>query len=431
MSTNEIAQQNRDKMKTSPGEDGDGRREILYDGYLYDVTDFVKRHPGGREIIGFYTQDNEDATIPIQQFHARSEKKVLGIMKSFKRRPITEIPDAEISAEEKEIQAKNKVLTEDFTKLYLELKAEGLFEPSYSHIFYRMTEMIILLVLGLYIVIQYSNPWIKFLGCFVLSMAQGRAGWIMHEGGHLSLTGKPRIDRLIQVFCVGVMVGWSGIYWRRHHNLHHAMTQRIKRDIDLDLSPVFLLNINVMEDPKMAKNLLYQYQIYFTPILSLLILFYQLVWETGRYILKYRIPEEIFAIGVHFAVSYYYLGFWPWFITNWMGIVYAFFNFGLSHTHLPVTNKPTHWVEYGLVHTVDVEHRPWCDWWMGYLNYQIEHHLFPTMPQFRNKLAVERVRALAQKHGLPYQVLDYKEACIKMVKNVLDVSQQVKKLGSD
>jgi fatty acid desaturase len=63
-----------------------------------------------------------------------------------------------------------------------------------------------------------------------------------------------------------------------------------------------------------------------------------------------------------------------------------------------VTNEPLHWVEYALLHTVDVQHSWWCDWWMGYLNYQIEHHLFPTMPDFRLRAIVPRVRALAQMH---------------------------------
>lgn len=27
------------------------RKEVLYDGYFYDVTDFVKKHPGNREIF--------------------------------------------------------------------------------------------------------------------------------------------------------------------------------------------------------------------------------------------------------------------------------------------------------------------------------------------------------------------------------------------
>lgn len=59
--------------------------EIFYEGYYYDVTDFVDKHPGGN-VIKFYTEPGEDATQAIQQFHFRSMKKVDLILKSFSRR---------------------------------------------------------------------------------------------------------------------------------------------------------------------------------------------------------------------------------------------------------------------------------------------------------------------------------------------------------
>ncbi|ODM91448.1 Fatty acid desaturase 2 [Orchesella cincta] len=400
------------------------RKEILYDGFYYDVTDFIQRHPGGNEIISYFTNPGEDATVAIQQFHARSIEKIHSIMKSFKRRPATETED---NYENQMTKEKNKALTEDFTKLYLELKAEGYFEPSYFHVAIRIVELISLTLLGFHLITQYSNVYIRFLGCFVLSMAQGRGGWIMHEGGHISLTGSPKFDRLIQTYLVGIVVGWSGTYWRRHHSLHHAFAQRIQRDTDVDFTPVAIINLDVLKDPIKDQNFMMRNQVVLAPIVSIAMYFYACFWQTARFLVKHRAGSEFIAIGMHYLFAYR-IGFWPWVVCMLMLGAYLAMNFGLSHSHLPVTNKPTHWVEHALIHSADVEQRPWCDWWMGYLNYQIEHHLFPTMPQFRNKLIVDRVRALAQKHGLPYHVLSYKDAVIKTAKNYIDVSKQLRKL---
>ena len=41
-------------------------------------------------------------------------------------------------------------------------------------------------------------------------------------------------------------------------------------------------------------------------------------------------------------------------------------------------------------------------WFLGGLNYQIEHHLFPDMCSNRYKEVSPRVRALADRYGLPY-----------------------------
>jgi cytochrome b involved in lipid metabolism len=41
------------------------RKEILYEGHYYDLTHFIQRHPGGN-VIKFYTEPGEDATLAIQ-----------------------------------------------------------------------------------------------------------------------------------------------------------------------------------------------------------------------------------------------------------------------------------------------------------------------------------------------------------------------------
>lgn len=43
---------------------------------------------------------------------------------------------------------KNRALTEDFTKLYLELESEGFFKPSYIHNILRVIELFVIAALG-------------------------------------------------------------------------------------------------------------------------------------------------------------------------------------------------------------------------------------------------------------------------------------------
>jgi fatty acid desaturase len=79
---------------------------------------------------------------------------------------------------------------------------------------------------------------------------------------------------------------------------------------------------------------------------------------------------------------------------------YIFINFSVSHTHLPVSaaSDYLHWVVYSAVHTTNIKNTALCNWWMSYLNFQIEHHMFPSMPQFRHP--VRRLGPLAIAQGL-------------------------------
>lgn len=144
-----------------------------------------------------------------------------------------------------------------------------------------------------------------------------------------------------------------------------------------------------------------------------------------RYQIRRKAYHELFLElpGLIFVILEVGIG---WHVLNlyWTSFFLGI-NFALSHSHLDVADKPTHWIEYSLTHTANIRSSLFVDYFMGYLNYQIEHHLFPTMPQFKQKQIGYRVRALAKKHGLPYQVYSYIEACTLAVKNLNDVGKQL------
>lgn len=45
---------------------------------------------------------------------------------------------------------------------------------------------------------------------------------------------------------IGLFIGLSGTRWRRQHNRHHAMPQRLKHDVDLDTMPLLAHNPKVL-----------------------------------------------------------------------------------------------------------------------------------------------------------------------------------------
>ena len=84
-------------------------------------------------------------------------------------------------------------------------------------------------------------------------------------------------------------------------------------------------------------------------------------------------------------------------------------------------------VRYAALHTMNVSAGPlkWVDWWMSFLNYQIEHHLFPSMPQYRHPETSKRVQLLFAKHGLKYDQRSYTEAIKVTFENLHKVGMDV------
>ena len=50
----------------------------------------------------------------------------------------------------------------------------------------------------------------------------------------------------------------------------------------------------------------------------------------------------------------------------------------------------------------NVSGHPITDFWYGGLNYQIEHHLFPSLPMHRLREASEIVKEFCATHGISY-----------------------------
>ena len=125
-------------------------------------------------------------------------------------------------------------LSVDYEKLRQELIAEGYFNPNLRHVFYRIAE-VVLMYYAMVACIWHGYYW---SGVFVGGIAQGRCGWLQHEGGHYSFTGMIKLDRHLQMFIYGVGCGMSGCYWRNQHNKHHAVPQKLGADPDLQTLPL-------------------------------------------------------------------------------------------------------------------------------------------------------------------------------------------------
>lgn len=183
-----------ESSKTQPGNNATEKKEVLIEGVFYDVTDM--KHPGG-SIINFYAGKGFDGTQAFNQFHIRSPQ-VKKYMNSLPHR----------KAEEKELKQSHPLpgqekLLADFEKFTQELEKEGLFDCSIPHTIYRLLEVFFLYAAGIYLLRENY----LVLGIIFMAFGQGRCGWLMHEGGHYSMTGKIQrhVDAHFQVYHLSLL----------------------------------------------------------------------------------------------------------------------------------------------------------------------------------------------------------------------------------
>ena len=74
-----------------------------------------------------------------------------------------------------------------------------------------------------------------------------------------------------------------------------------------------------------------------------------------------------------------------------------------SHNGMEVYMDKKDFVSAQLVSTRNIDASPWMDWFSGGLNYQIEHHLFPTLPRHNLPRAQRLVSQFCRDHGFVYE----------------------------
>jgi fatty acid desaturase 2 (delta-6 desaturase) len=401
------------------------KKEVLIDGRLYDVSEM--KHPGGT-IIDFYAGKGIDASQAFMNFHVRS-KKAKKFLDSLPSRP----------ADQKVVKANllpgQSELLADFDQLTRDLEAEGFFKPNVTHIVYRLAEVLALYLVGGYLALNGQI----IIGIVLMAISQGRCGWLMHEGGHYSLTGNINIDKRIQEVVYGLGCGMSGGWWRSQHNKHHSMPQKLGHDVDLNTLPLVAFTEKVVKRIGISMKVWIRLQAFMFPMITTLLV--ALGWQLylhPRHIVRKKLGVEAAMLALRYIL-------WHVFFTTrfgllqsaamylafvWMGANYIFINFAVSHTHLDVVPKDdtqVDWVRYAAIYTMNVSPGPFkfVSWWMSYLNFQIEHHLYPSMPQFRHPIISPRVRALFEKHGLKYDQRGYIESIYVTFANLHKVGMDV------
>ncbi|XP_070344076.1 fatty acid desaturase 3 isoform X4 [Equus asinus] len=352
-----------------------GDKWLVIERRVYDISRWAQRHPGGSCLIGHHGA--EDATDVFHAFHQDL---------NFVRKFLQPLLIGELAPEEPSSDGpKNTELIEDFRALRQAAKDMKLFETKPAYFGFMIGFILAMELLSWLTVCLLSPGWLSsILTTFFLASSQMQCWCLQHDLGHTSVFRKSRWDHLTQQFVMGHLKGFSTQWWNFRHDQHHAKTNVLHKDPDVTLAPIFVLGeLSTEYGKKKHKFLPYNYQhLYFFLVSPIFITLVNFKVESLVYILTYR----------HWAVN-----------------------------HIPREigrDKHRDWITLQLLATCNVESSLFLDWFTGHLNFQIEHHLFPTMPRYNYHKVAPLVKALCAKHGLRYEVKSVPTALVDIIRTL-------------
>lgn len=394
---------------------------IVINDDVYNVTEWAKRHPGGYRIISHYA--GQDATEAFRAFHPTT-KLVSKYMPGLHIGKLA--PDAVVKDEE---------IKKDFIELRKTAEQMQLFTPSKTFFILIFLHLVFFDALAYFTMYYFGTGWLPYCASAVfycISLAE--AGWAQHDYGHLSVFKDNRLNHIFHTIVINVMKGASSSWWQHLHNQHHSKPNVINKDPDVRLDPFFVVGEEIPKKMAEKKNGLFPYnlqQYYFfavgPPLLFPIYFQYRVfkhpisrghwvdVFTMFLFYIKFLLLY-VPLLGIFGTLKFFFLLRCldsQWFV--WVS----------QSNHIPMdieqdTEKP--WLALQLSATCNVEKSWFNDWFTGHLNFQIEHHLFPTMPRHNLYKIQPHVRALCAKYNIPY--------CVKSLPTAFaDIVRALKRSG--
>ncbi|NXW47982.1 FADS2 desaturase, partial [Nyctiprogne leucopyga] len=395
---------------------------------VYNITQWANRHPGGHRVISHCA--GEDATDAFQAFHINPTL----VQKFLKPLLIGELAPGEPSQD----REKNSQLVEDFRTLRKTAEDMDLFRANPLFFSLYLGHIIVMEVLAWLMVSYFGTGWITtlILAC-ILTISQAQAGWLQHDFGHLSVFKKSSWNHLVHKFVIGHLKGASANWWNHRHFQHHAKPNIFKKDPDVNMLHIFVLGDTqpVEYGKKKLKYLPYNHQheyFFLTRILlSVLIPCSHTLPNPNTFMHFFplwsrldpsRAPQttlfpahwEVFIVSKHFGPKekrrfkrhkFVFLES-HWFV--WV----------TQMNHIPMDidcEKHRDWLSSQVAATCNIEQSFFNDWFTGHLNFQIEHHLFPTMPRHNFWKVKPLVKSLCAKYGVQYEEKPLGKAFVDIV----------------
>jgi len=307
----------------------------------------------------------------------------------------------------------------DYATLVRAVRSAGLFER-------RMVSYAIRgsLTLGSYAascvaIVWVGNSWYQLINAVVFGLVWGQLAFLGHDAGHQAIFSGRRANDALGRVLGDVLVGLSYGWWVDTHNRHHANPNHEDRDPDVGDGVLAFTTAQAAKRTGPVSRFITRRQAWlFFPLLALEGISLHVDSVGAVTSDKYRSARggsrrfEAIGLIVHAVL---YVGLLLLAMSPEKAVAFAAIHQAVWGTYMGSTFAPNHkgmpiigpednldFLRRQVLTSRNVRGGRFTDFALGGLNYQIEHHLFPSMPRGSLRHAQPLVRGHCEALGVPY-----------------------------
>ncbi len=304
----------------------------------------------------------------------------------------------------------------DFRTLAVQVRAAGLLDRRLSYYWVKIGVTVGAFALGWGAFFALGPSWAVLAVAVFLGLVQTQLGFLGHDAGHGQVFASRRANQLLGLAVGNGLIGLSFGWWVPKHSAHHAHPNQPDRDPDIGVGLIGARSTDGTADDRrgLAGWLTRWHAELFFPLM--------LLRSTGLYLSggidllrrrDRRALVEALLVTAH-AALYLIVVFWvlpPLEAITFILVHQAVFSFYLgcsfapNHKGMPIIDEDSgmSFAERQVVTARNVAGGRSTSFVLGGLNYQIEHHLFPSMPRPNLARAQDLVRAFCIRSDFGYR----------------------------
>jgi fatty acid desaturase len=396
---------------------------VAVDQKVYDVSEWVRVHPGGRALLA--NVGGQDVSALFHAFH-------LNIGSSKRAHKLL----ANLPCVGTMVAAEETAVEKAFRALRAQVVRDGLYETN-LHYYYRLVVW-----LGIYLgvacyLVSCATLSSALLAGVAMALFFQQCAFVGHDAGHVSITHDALTDARIGILFGPLLTGISITWWKQTHYAHHVATNSITHDPDVQHLPVFAVTPNLFRAGTVFSVYHHRY-LKFDKLAQLLVscqhwLFFPImaVARLNLYLQGLVLLLRHATCGSRWELAYVAVfGLWfgaltcclPTWTLRFVFLGTSHVLAGILHVQISISHfsMPTH---TGILRQVDTGFfRHQCatcldlksnwmnDWFYGGLQFQLAHHLFPRVPRYHLRQVQQLVQQVCKEHDIAYSMVGWWEA---------------------
>jgi len=301
----------------------------------------------------------------------------------------------------------------DFARLSQRIRQAGLLDRRPGYYAVRIGLVAALYAGGWAAFAAIGASWWVLLAAVLLAVAYAQVALVAHDLAHRQVLRSARLTDWCGLLAGNLGIGMGYGWWMDKHTRHHANPNHEDRDPDVAPDIIVWSTHQARQSRGVARFVGRRQAYLFFPLLLLegFNLHVAGIRGLARPGLKRRGVERV-MLYLHCAA---YLAVPFLMLPPLTAVVFVLVHQGLFGFYLGMTFAPNHkgmptltaedeldYLRRQVLTSRNVAGGPWLDVVYGGLNYQIEHHLFPSMPSVNLRRAQPIVEAYCAEIGVPY-----------------------------